>query len=166
MSPRLDALLLADVPMVAEIESRQHLTPWRECSFEDALRSGWHARVLRAVAQSAQPPTLVGYFVAMRAGDDEELLTMTVAPEFEGRGYGRFLLQALLREATERGAAQLFLEVRQSNQRAIHLYESVGFTISGMRKNYYPIPADPVLGRPAGREDAVLMVHALGGSLT
>ena len=138
----ITALLPSDVAMVAGIEARQHLTPWHASSFEDALRSGWHARVLR---ETDQPDaSVLGYFVAMTAGDDEELLTITVAPEYESRGYGR-----------------LFLEVRQSNRRAISFYRSAGFTMAGMRKNYYAIPADPIQNRAAGREDAVLMVRAL-----
>ncbi len=155
---QLLALSVDDVPVVATIEARQHPTPWRERGFEDALRCGWHARVLR---DADQPGATLGYFVAMSAGDDEELLTITVAPEHEGRGYGRLLLDTLVAEATARGAERLFLEVRQSNRRAIHLYESAGFTISGMRKNYYAMPADPVTGRLASREDAVLMVRTL-----
>lgn len=155
----IEALQPDDVAMVAKIEARQHLTPWHASSFVDALRSGWHARVLR---ETDQPDALVlGYFVTMTAGDDEELLTITVAPECESRGYGRLLLDRLLADATTRGAARLFLEVRQSNQRAIGLYTSAGFTIAGMRKDYYAIPADPTQNRPAGREDAVLMVRAL-----
>lgn len=149
-------MMSADVAAVADIEARQHLTPWRASSFEDALRSGWHTRVLRQT-----DGTVLGYFVTMTAGDDEELLTITVAPEAEGRGYGRTLLEALLCDARQRGAERIYLEVRQSNRRAIRLYESAGFTMAGMRKNYYAIPADQTLHRPAGREDALLMVRTL-----
>lgn len=162
--PVITVLQPDDVAKVAMIEARQHLTPWRASSFEDALYNGWHARVLRKTDQADAP--MLGYFVAMSAGDDEELLTMTVAPEYTGRGYGRLLLETLLTEATTRGAVRLFLEVRQSNQRAIGLYTSVGFTIVGMRKNYYAIPADDEQGRPAGRENALLMVRVLQDATT
>ena len=162
MSVHVSTMTAADVPAVAVIEAQQHLTPWQENGFKDALRHGWPARVLRDASRPDQP--VVGYFVAMTAGDDEELLTMTVAPASAGRGYGRLLLEALLNDAQERGAQRLFLEVRQSNDRAIRLYTSAGFTIAGMRKNYYAIPADPSQGRAAGREDAVLMVRALQAS--
>lgn len=160
----IEAMTAADIPAVAEIEAQQHLTPWLESGFHDALRHGWPARVLRDDARNDKP--VLGYFVAMVAGDDEELLTITVAPECVGQGYGRQLLETLLNDARARGAHRLLLEVRQSNDRAIRLYESVGFTIAGMRKNYYAIPADPTQGRAAGREDAVLMACALEGQIT
>lgn len=150
-----------DVPAVAAIEAQQHLTPWQASGFEDALRHQWHTAVLRGVLRDSAIESpgarILGYFVAISAGDDEELLTLTVCPEVAGRGYGRQLLMALIKDARKRGARKLFLEVRQGNARAIHLYESAGFTIAGMRKNYYAIPADAVSGRPAGREDALLM---------
>ena len=43
------------------------------------------------------------------------------------------------------------LEVRKSNQPAIGLYEKLGFTRDGLRKNYYENPI----------EDAVLMSKRL-----
>ena len=161
MTLALDDLSLEDVPTVAAIEAQRHLTPWGMQSFQDALRSGWHARVLRDPQLPGVP--LLGYFVSMTTGDDEELLTITVAPNYEGCGYGRVLLSELIREARARGAERLFLEVRESNRRAIHLYESAGFTMSGMRKNYYAVPANLPSHQPAGRENALLMVLSLQG---
>lgn len=161
MALQLTAMTAADLSAVAAIEAQQHLTPWLEGGFRDALRHGWPTCVLRDISQTGRP--VLGYFVAMNAGDDEELLTLTVTPEYARRGYGRLLLETLLKEARLRGAQRLFLEVRQSNTPAIRLYESMGFTMTGMRKNYYTIPADLTQGRAAGREDAVLVVHVLQG---
>ena len=165
MSLIFDAMLPADIPAIAAIEARQHLTPWQASSFEDALRCDWHVCVLRE--DDRNPTAIIGYFVAMTVGDDEELLTLTVAPEYVGQGHGRRLLDRWLQDSRGRGAQRLFLEVRQSNLSARQLYESAGFTIVGMRKNYYPVPADLAKtktmpqGQIASREDAVLMQHRL-----
>lgn len=159
MALSLDAMTPADIAAVAAIEASQHATPWHAQSFADALRCGWYARVLRDTERSGK--SIVGYFVAMTTGDDEELLTITVAPENVGRGYGRLLLDTWLGDARTRGAQRLFLEVRQGNVPAIRLYESTGFTMTGMRRNYYAIPADPANGQPTGREDAILMMYQL-----
>lgn len=166
MSLIFDAMLPADIPAIAAIEARQHLTPWQASSFEDALRCNWHACVLRDDDQN--PTAIAGYFVTMSVGDDEELLTITVAPDYIGQGHGRRLLDRWMQDSRARGVQRLFLEVRESNGSARRLYESVGFTIVGMRKNYYPVPADLAKaetktmnqGQIAGREDAVLMQFA------
>lgn len=148
----------ADVPQVAQIEALQHHVPWSAQSFVDALRSGWHCRVLRSPDEE-----ILGYCVCMTAGDDEELLTITVRPDQMGQGYGKRLMQEVVSGALSRGASHVFLEVRESNQLAIDLYVQMGFKMSGMRKNYYPTPADPLLQRPAGREHALLMSLELAG---
>ena len=151
----------ADVPEIARIEALQHHAPWSAQSFTDALRCGWHCRVLTSPADE-----ILGYCICMTAGDDEELLTITVRPDQTGHGYGKLLMQAAVSGARMRQTQQLFLEVRESNQIAINLYAQMGFKITGMRKNYYPIPADPAQERPAGREHALLMTLVLEESLT
>jgi len=59
----------------------------------------------------------------------------------------------LLQIAKENQAANMFLEVRQSNLSAIALYENIGFNEMAIRRAYYPAAN--------GREDAVLMGLAL-----
>ena len=54
-----------------------------------------------------------------------------------GRGYGKQLTQALLQYFSNLGAVCTTLEVRESNLRARHVYESLGFFRVGRRKKYY-----------------------------
>jgi ribosomal-protein-alanine N-acetyltransferase len=63
------------------------------------------------------------------------------------------LLQRVRDLALERGLSSLWLEVRQSNQRARRLYLQLGFNEAGVRKGYYPAAG--------GREDAVVMALLL-----
>ena len=51
----------------------------------------------------------------------------------------------------------ILLEVRPSNQRAITLYEHLGFLPIGRRKNYYPAANNT-------REDAIVMRLMLEGN--
>jgi ribosomal-protein-alanine N-acetyltransferase len=65
---------------------------------------------------------------------------------------GRSLLENVILEARKRASLRITLEVRRSNAVAQRLYESVGFTISGVRKGYYSDDG----------EDAFLMTLELG----
>jgi ribosomal-protein-alanine N-acetyltransferase len=51
-----------------------------------------------------------------------------------------------MRESLERakkyGVTDIHLEVRESNEAAIHLYEKLGFLRDGIRKNYYTAPVE------------------------
>ena len=59
----------------------------------------------------------------------------------------------LLDRAAGLGAKECFLEVRVSNDRAISLYRSLGFTQIGERSSYYP--------GDTGREDALIFSRSL-----
>lgn len=93
--------------------------------------------------------SLVGFYMAEMAGPDFTLMDICIAPQYQGKGYAKSLIENLIEEANNRNAESIFLEVRVSNLSAIALYEKCGFNEMGIRKDYYP--ADN------GREDAKLM---------
>jgi ribosomal-protein-alanine N-acetyltransferase len=70
--------------------------------------------------------------------DEVHLLNITVAPEYQGQGWSRLLLDALALWARGVGAQWLWLEVRVGNARAIKVYEAHGYRRVGLRKDYYP----------------------------
>lgn len=109
---------------------------------------------------------LVGYggLRAPRGGADADIQTIALDSAFRGQGRGRALLRALIVEAVNRGAHELFLEVRADNPAAEGLYVSEGFVELGRRPRYYqPDDVDAVVMRldlrargaaPAGTEPA------------
>ena len=97
---------------------------------------------------------VLGYFVAMKGVDEAHLLNITVAPEYQGQGWARIMLDALALWARGQNAQWLWLEVRISNQRALQIYERHGYRQVGRRRDYYPA-AD------GQREDAVVMSQRL-----
>jgi [ribosomal protein S18]-alanine N-acetyltransferase len=83
---------------------------------------------------------MLGFLVTRQTTPGErEILNLAVDPTARRRGVARALLQVEL----GRGKNQWFLEVRESNFRAIKLYESVGFRVAGRRESYYKNPAEP-----------------------
>lgn len=129
---------------VLAIEQAAYAHPWSRGNFVDSLRSGYQAQMLTAGGR------VLGYFVAMKGVDEVHLLNITVAPGWQGQGWGRVMLEALALWSRGQGAQWLWLEVRTSNTRAQQLYERQGYRRVGERKNYYP-------DGPGRREDAVVM---------
>ena len=64
---------------------------------------------------------------------------------------GNIILQGVINGCLAGGGKFLTLEVRASNQAALHLYEKAGFVSSGVRPGYYDEP----------KEDAVIMWKTL-----
>lgn len=143
---RMDCLQRLSAVLAAEQSAYAH--PWSQANFIDALRSGYQSQLLLA------DDVLLGYFVAMKGVDEVHLLNITVAPDYQRQGWARVMLDALALWSRGQGAQWLWLEVRASNRRAMHVYENQGFRRVGLRKGYYP---NGGRAGTAEREDAVVM---------
>jgi [ribosomal protein S18]-alanine N-acetyltransferase len=88
---------------------------------------------------------VLGYVVAWFVAGEGEISNIAVNPDGWGRGVGRSLLNAALEEGRRRRAGAVYLEVRESNQRARALYESTGFEEVGRRKGYYRRPVEDAI---------------------
>lgn len=139
-----EQLLANRLDEVLRVEVRAYAHPWNRTNFLDALHSGYQAQMLMADGY------VLGYFVAMKGVDEVHLLNITVAPEFQGQGWARVMLDGLAVWARGQGAQWLWLEARVSNLRALHVYERYGYRRVGQRKAYYPADGGQ-------REDAVVM---------
>jgi [ribosomal protein S18]-alanine N-acetyltransferase len=130
-----------DVPYIVAIERAAFSDPWAAQSFEEALD---HPAIHFACASSGAGDVL-GYVVAWFVADQGEIANLAVAPSGWGAGIGRALLQHALDEGERRGAEAVFLEVRDSNERARRLYESSGFEEIGRRRRYYNKPVEDAI---------------------
>ncbi len=137
----------ADLDAVMAIEPHIYSHPWTRGNFVDSLASGYSAWVLLDGAK------IIGYSLMMLVLDEAHLLNLSIAKAYQKRGLGRLLLEHMIANARQHGAANMFLEVRPSNISAIALYENIGFNEMAIRRGYYPAHN--------GREDAVLMGLAL-----
>lgn len=144
-------MTVGDLDEVVAVEASAYDFPWTRGNFIDSLAAGYLARVLRSPRGE-----LVAYFIAMKGVDEMHLLNVTVAPAEQGQGFGRRMLDELVTLARSQGALRLWLEVRQSNERARGLYLRYGFRHIGVRRGYYPA----LHGK---REDADVMSLDLGG---
>ncbi|WP_310384878.1 ribosomal protein S18-alanine N-acetyltransferase [Roseateles sp.] len=152
---RLWPMRIADIEEVLAIERQVYAMPWSEGNFIDSLAAGYAAFVLRnAPILRAPRSQMLGYVLAMKGVDEMHLLNLSVAPELQGRGLARLMLDALCGTCREQACTQLWLEVRVGNQRAREVYRRYGFVEMGLRRAYYPVPQ-------GAREDAVLMSLAV-----
>jgi [ribosomal protein S18]-alanine N-acetyltransferase len=140
----LQKMGVADIDPLLAIEQTAYSHPWTRGNFIDAIAAGYEARLL------VQGTTLIGYFVAMLGVQEAHLLNITIAPAHQQQGWAKVLLKAMAQWAQAQGAQSIWLEVRNSNTRAIAVYTAYGFAPVGIRKNYYPISTHT-------REDAVVM---------
>ena len=73
------------------------------------------------------------------------MLNLAVDPGQRRSGIASTLLREGLKTLGERGAEEVFLEVRASNSPAIELYRASGFRPVGVRSDYYRNPREDAL---------------------
>ncbi len=132
---------------IAAMEVRAFAVPWSKKTFEGAFG----AETVSILA-AMDGDTLLGYACLLVIAPEGELMNIAVDDCYRGRGIGSALMEAVLDRAADRGADSVYLEVRDSNAPARHLYEKYGFDAVGRRRDYYRKPV----------EDAVVMVKMLG----
>jgi ribosomal-protein-alanine N-acetyltransferase len=135
-----------DLPAIVAIERRAFSDPWSARSFREALDhpAVFFACARREAAESGGEE-VAGYVVAWFVADEGEIANLAVDPAGWGTGVGRALLDAALAEGERRGAAAVYLEVRDSNDRARRLYRSRDFEEVGRRRGYYQRPVEDAI---------------------
>ena len=96
------------------------------------------------------PERLDGYagLRAPRGIEQADIQTIAVAEHARRSGLGRVLMLSLIAEARQRGATEVFLEVRADNPPARSLYDTLGFEQLGVREAYYqPEGVDAIVMR-------------------
>ena len=57
-------------------------------------------------------------------------------PDFAGRGLGKLMLREIISLGKQQGLLRIELSTATINEKAIHLYESVGFEKEGVLRRY------------------------------
>jgi ribosomal-protein-alanine N-acetyltransferase len=124
-------LAYADLPRVIAIERRAFPTPWSLAMF--VLELSKSSGVCLAALHAGR---LAGYLICSRYDTAWHVMNVAVDVDHQHRGVASALL-AELYERVDDEQARFTLEVRRSNDVAIHLYEREGFRAAGLRRRYY-----------------------------
>ena len=135
--------------LLAEIHAECFIQRWDEGAFNELLNSPGTSAVVSYISNVP-----AGFVLFRKAADEAEILTLCTRPALRQRGHAKALVQHMESLLKKDGIRSLFIEVAISNQPALALYASRGFTQAGVRKNYYDL-GDGM------REDALIMRKGL-----
>lgn len=133
-----------DISQVCEIEAEIFSSPWSSADFiyeiSDNPFGNYYVWELDGV--------IIGYIGLWIIYEQAQVTTLGVIKERRRQGIAKKLLEHGLNLAFDNNVSTISLEVRVGNVAAIALYESFGFQIRGLRKDYYQ----------DNHEDAYLMI--------
>jgi len=81
---------------------------------------------------------LVGVVVLLPLGEEQlEIKNIAVQPDWQGKGIGRRLLQAVIIEAKRTHVKELWIGTGNSSIGQLYLYQSVGFELAEVKWNFF-----------------------------
>lgn len=126
------SLSVAHLDAVLRIEEATFPSPWSRGVFaREIVEPLSHAVCLLRNGEC------IGYGCSWYIVDEMHISNLAIAADRRERGYGSWLLAAMLRQALAAGMASATLEVRELNAAAQALYRRFGFGIAGRRPGYY-----------------------------
>ncbi len=138
----IEPLTIADVGDVLALEEAAFTNPWTRAMYLAELQNPGvsYCFLARDAARQA-----VGFCSFWRVLDELHINNLAVLPPHRRTGIGSTLLTFVLRKGVELGARRATLEVRRSNGAAFELYKRFGFTVAGVRRNYYSKPVEDAM---------------------
>ena len=121
------------------IEKQCFSTPWSKKAILESYSHG--TRFILAKVGSKT----VGYMGISTVLDEGYITNIAVLPEFRKRGIASAILDFCVDFSKQNKLSFITLEVRESNENAIKLYEKFGFVKEGTRKNFYTNPTENAL---------------------
>jgi ribosomal-protein-alanine N-acetyltransferase len=135
-----------DLERIMEIEVESFSLPWSKQSYIAELKNKF-ANYMVCDCEGK----VAGYGGIWVVFEDAHITNIAIARDYRGTGLGKALMLELEKTARNKRALRIMLEVRPSNHTARHMYESLGFTDTGVRKAYYS----------DNGEDAIIMTKLL-----
>lgn len=84
----------------------------------------------------------IGIWITYEVAD---IINFYVDEEYQGMGFGKMLLEFVINLCTLSKVQTISLEVRETNEKAIGLYEKYGFVFSHKREQYYSDKTDALV---------------------
>lgn len=136
----IETMNAAHVAQIAQLEKICFSDPWSEKSVASELNNP-----LALWLTAVEGERVTGYIGSQTVMDETDMMNVAVHPDFRRRGIAEALVNELVARLKSRESRSLTLEVRASNLSAITLYEKLGFSQIGRRKNYYRNPREDAL---------------------
>lgn len=136
----LEKMNASHVARIAELEKICFSDPWSEKSVASELDNKLSCWLVAVEADA-----VAGYIGSQTVCGETDMMNVAVHPDHRRKGIAEALILALIGELKSMDSHCLTLEVRASNAPAIALYEKLGFSEIGRRKNYYRNPREDAL---------------------
>lgn len=130
------------------IADETELSPWSAQNYLDEFQISGSIMLRLESEQNVTIGFVVGRIVeggVVEAEPQAEIYNIAVQEAEQGKGFGQMLFDAFIAKCEENDVSSVWLEVRESNVKAIGFYKSNGFEQVQTRNNFYNNPREAAL---------------------
>jgi ribosomal-protein-alanine N-acetyltransferase len=124
------------IDSLLSIEASSFKHPWGRRSFLDEISNRYSYSYVLTVRNKSQNQ-VIAYTCLRKIIDELHILKIAVNEAHRRKGIAYQFLNDCLKSAAKKEIKTVFLEVRPSNEAALHLYQKMGFHVIGKRPRYY-----------------------------
>lgn len=124
-----------DLEQILFIEQASYPEPWSADHFIAEMQKPYSKTLV--LTDDETDASVVGYIIYWVQAEGASLLNVAVHPKWRGLGFAKRLIQEMIKEIVRDEISKIVLEVRESNQNAIFLYEKIGFKLTHRRAKFY-----------------------------
>lgn len=137
-----------DLEEILKIQKETHLTRWAKKDYQREIK---RKDSIPLVAVTGNKEVCGFAVVRLLTGDrpgffkSSEIFNIAISTSFQRFGIGQKIFDEIRMKLKEKEVSEIWLEVRESNNRAIKFYRKNGFEQISVRKNYYQKPIENAL---------------------
>lgn len=129
-----------DLKQITALEQEIFSEPWSREGFESSMLKPENIYLVEENAGRID-----GYCGLWGVAKEGQICNVAVRPDARNQGIASRMLSELLCIGNDMGLTAYTLEVRTSNQAAIHIYKKLGFKEAGIRRQFYSKPKEDAL---------------------
>jgi len=130
---KIRPMTLLDLIPVYKIAVESFPHPWPREEYIKELTQNRFAKYFVCLLERK----IVGFLGLWIIFEDGHVPIIAVSNKYRRKGIGKMLMDFGLQLAKDHHCDKLILEVRKSNETALHFYQQMGFKLVNTKKNYY-----------------------------
>ena len=107
--------------ILIQLEKQQNVKPQSAKQFLKELNDSTFINLITCVSPNEKKQVYMGFCAGQIIGDELHIYSLIIDQKYRRNGFGNLLIRNLIEQA----------------KLAVSLYEALGFTTAGVRKNYY-----------------------------
>lgn len=123
-----------DIPQIIEIMNRGYHQNWDSNYYKNLISDGNSFVYILSLNGE-----IVGFITGKKSADICDIYMIIIDIKYRRQGFANLLLSKTIKALSDIKITEFFLEVAETNNQAINLYQKYGFTAVNRRIGYYNI---------------------------